>query len=66
MKCLGASYPASADLKPVSGKFLLTGNADKAIVTVQGTVPEVLVELDRNGDDTIDSTATHTWGELAF
>ncbi|MGA8753270.1 hypothetical protein [Candidatus Deferrimicrobium sp.] len=59
-------YPTSADLKPVSGKFLLTGDLDKATITVQGTVPEVLVELDRNGDDTIDSTATHTWEELAF
>jgi len=59
-------YPTSVDLKPVSGKFLLTGVADKATVTVQGTVPEVLVELDRNGDDTIDSTVTHTWEELAF
>jgi hypothetical protein len=59
-------YPTSADLKPVSGKFLLTGDADKATVTVQGTVPEVLVELDRNGDDTIDTTATYSWGELAF
>ena len=59
-------YPTSADLKPVSGKFLLTGDPDKAAVTVQGTVPEVLVELDRNGDDTIDSTGMHTWEELAF
>ena len=59
-------YPTSADLKPISGKFLLTGDLDKATITVQGTVPEVLVELDRNGDDTIDSTATHTWEELAF
>lgn len=59
-------YPTSADLKPVSGKFLLAGDTDKATVTVQGTVPEVLVELDRDGNDTIDSTATHTWEELAF
>jgi len=48
------------------GKFLLTGDADKATITVQGTVPEVLVELDRDGDDTIDSTATYTWEELVF
>ena len=59
-------YPTIADMKPVSGKFLLTGVLDKATVTVQGTVPEVLVELDRNGDDTIDSTAAHSWEELAF
>jgi len=59
-------FPTGSDLKPVSGKFLLTGDADKATITVQGTVPEVLVELDRDGDDTIDSTATYTWEELVF
>ena len=59
-------YPTASDLQPVSGKFLLTGDLDKATVTVQGTVPEVLVELDRDGDDTVDSTGTHTWEELAF
>ncbi len=59
-------YPTSTDPKPVSGKFLLTGDPGNATVTVQGTAPEVLVELDRNGDDTIDSTVTHAWEELAF
>ena len=59
-------YPTLADMKPVSGKFLLTGNLDRATATVQGTAPEVLVALDRNGDDTVDSTAAHTWEELAF
>jgi hypothetical protein len=59
-------YPTGDELKPVSGKFLMTGDLDKATVTVQGTVPDVLVELDRNGDDSIDSTVAHTWEELAF
>ena len=60
-------YPTSVDLEPVSGKFLLTGNQDIATVTIQGTVsPEVLIELDRGGDGTIDSTAQSTWQDLAF
>ena len=59
-------FPTSADLIPVAGEFLLTGDTDKATVSVQGTAPEVLVELDLNGDDTIDSTATYTWEELVF
>jgi hypothetical protein len=59
-------YPTSADLNPVSGKFLLTGDLDEATITVQGAVPEVLVELDLNGNATIDTTAMYNWEELAF
>jgi hypothetical protein len=59
-------YPTSTDLIPVAGKCLLTGDTDQATVTVQETVPEVLVELDLNGDSTIDSTGTYTWEELVF
>ena len=59
-------YPTGTELKPVSGKFLLTGDMDKATITVQGIMPEVLVELDWNGDATIDTTATYSWGELVF
>jgi hypothetical protein len=59
-------YPTSADLMPVAGKCLLTGDLDEATITVQGTVPEVLVELDWNGDGTIDLTAAYPWEELAF
>ena len=59
-------YPTGTELNPVSGKFLLTGDLDKATITVQGSVPEVLVELDSNGDSTIDTTATYSWGELVF
>ena len=59
-------FPTSADLRPVSGKCLLTGDLDKATITVQGTVPEVLVELDLNGNATIDATATYQWEELVF
>lgn len=59
-------YPTGTEPIPVSGKFLLTGDLDKATVTVQGTAPEVFVELDRDGDGSIDTTGSHTWGELAF
>ncbi len=59
-------YPTGTEPIPVSGKFLLTGDLGKATVTVQGTAPEVFVELDRNGDGIIDTTGPHTWEELAF
>ena len=59
-------YPTGTEPIPVSGKFLLTGDLDKATVTVQGTTPEVFVELDRDGDGDIDATGSHPWGVLAF
>lgn len=59
-------YPTSLDLKPVSGKAILTGEPDKAYVTVQGAVPEVSIELDSGGNGTIDSAAAYSWQELAF
>jgi len=59
-------FPTSADLDPISGKMLLTGEQDKATVTVQGTVPEVFVELDSGGNGTIDSTNSYAWQDLAF
>lgn len=59
-------YPTGTELKPVAGKFLLTGDLDKATVTVQGTSPEVFVELDRDGNGSIDATGSHSWEVLAF
>lgn len=59
-------YPTGTEPNPVSGKFLLTGDLDKATVTVRGTSPEVFVELDWNGDGVVDTTGSHPWGELAF
>jgi len=39
---------------------------DKATITAQGTIPEVLVELDLNGNATMETTAAYSWEELAF
>jgi len=60
------SYPTGTEFMPVSGTFLMTGASNRATITVSGTSPEVLVELDRSGDGSIDSSATYSWEELVI